>query len=109
MRLCERNMAGGVTDKRKQKQRGRYKEYLRHYNPYKFKAARRTNRRKLKSQTNDPNSTISHGNFNKSDTEFDNSDVFMTFSDDSSSVPPMKGKDVKCMKFAWGMLKLPLD
>lgn len=64
MRLCERNMAGGVTDKRKQKQRGRYKEYLRHYNPYKFKAARRTNRRKLKSQTNDPNSTISHGDFN---------------------------------------------
>lgn len=87
MRLCERNMAGGVTDKRTQKPRGRYKEYLRHYNPYKFKAARRTNRRKLKSQTNDPNSTISHGDFNKSDTEFDNSDVFMTFSDDSSSVP----------------------
>ena len=87
MRLCEINMADGATDERKQKRRGRYKEYLRHYNPYKFKAAQRTNRRRLKSQANDPNSTISHHNFNKSDTEFDSSDVFISCSDDSSSVP----------------------
>ena len=68
-----------MMDERKQKQRGRYKEYLRHYNPYKFKAAQRTNRRKFNSQMNDPSSTISHGDFN-------NSDVFMADSDDSSSV-----------------------
>lgn len=74
-----------MRDEREQKRRGRYKEYLRHYNPYKFKAARRKNRRKLKSQTNDPNSTISHGDFNKSDAEFDDGE-FMAYFDDSSSV-----------------------
>jgi len=78
-------MADHVRDEREQKRRGRYKEYLRHYNPYKFKAARRKNRRKLKSQTNDPNSTISHGDFNKSDAEFDDGE-FMAYFDDSSSV-----------------------
>ena len=77
-----------MTDERKQKRRGRYKEYLRHYNPYKFKAAQRTNRRKLKSQVNDPNSTISHHNFNKSDTEFDSSDVFIACDDSSSNSVP---------------------
>lgn len=52
-------MADRVTDEGIQRQRGRYNEYLRHYNPYKFKAARRKNRRKVNSKTNDPNSAIS--------------------------------------------------
>lgn len=75
-----------MTDEGIQRQRGRYNEYLRHYNPYKFKAARRKNRRKVNSKTNDPNSAISQGDFNKSDTEFDDSDVFMADYDHSSSV-----------------------
>ena len=79
-------MVDCVAAEHKQKRRGHYKEYLRHCNPYKFKAARRTNCRKLNSQTNDPNSTISRGDFNKSDTEFNDSDVFMTYCDDSNSV-----------------------
>lgn len=75
-----------MTDEGIQRQRGHYNEYLHHYNPYKFKAARRKNRRKVNSKTNDPNSAISHGDFNKSDTEFDDSDVFMADYDLSSSV-----------------------
>ena len=73
------NMADHVAGELKWKRTGHYKEYLHHYNPYKFKAARRTNRRKLNSQKNGCNSTISHGDFNKSDTEFDDSDVFMVY------------------------------
>ena len=75
-----------MEGEREQKRRGRYKEYLRHHNPYKFKAARRINRRKPNSQNNVPNSTIPCGDFNKSNTEFDDSDVFMAYCDDSSSV-----------------------
>lgn len=75
-----------MTDEGKRKQRGRYKKYLRHYNPYKFKAARRKNRKKINSETYDLNSAISHGDFNKSVTEFDDSEVFMADCDDSSSV-----------------------
>ena len=90
MRLCGKavvaiNMADRATDQRKQKVRGRYKEYLHLYNPYKFKAAQRTNRKKFNRQTNDANSTISHGDLNKSDTEFD-SYVFIASCDDSSSL-----------------------
>ena len=80
---------------RKQKLRGRYKEYLRHYNPYKFKAARRANRRNLCSQKNDLDPTVGRGDLNKHDREFDDSDVFdmASYCDESSSFLP-SGCDV---------------
>lgn len=54
------------------RRRGRYKKYLRHYNPYKFEAARRKNRR-LKRQKGDMSSTVSPS-CNNSDQEIDSCD-----------------------------------
>ena len=79
------NMADHAAERR-QKPRGRYKEYLRHHNPYKFKAARRANRRQVKSQKPDSHSTISRGGDLRGDAEFDDSDVFDMEFDDSSFV-----------------------
>lgn len=79
------NMADHAAERR-QKPRGRYKEYLRHYNPYKFKAARRTNRSKVKSQKPDPHSTISHGGDLRRNAEFGDGDVFDVEFEESSVV-----------------------
>ena len=68
----KKNMADGAGT---QKRRGRYKEYMRHSNPYKFPAARRRKSGRINVRKTSLCPTFSHCISNKHNRQYENSEV----------------------------------